>query len=171
MGHDLWINPGRPCPPFFSKFQGCFLFPRVETGGQKSSNPQAWHATHKLFNIDMWGRWCHANYVVLQGLNILSIYGTLVKKATCIVCLTVLPARMIIFKVSCMVSKWVWFWPISSLKDVTHHSSPLTHLVKYGYIKVYTLEIGRPVSFACSKHVCRWLLEANDSKFNSVRCL
>ena len=43
--------------PKFQRF-----LPRVETGGQKKSNPP-WtcHITHTLFSIHIWGRGCHAN--------------------------------------------------------------------------------------------------------------
>ena len=54
-----------PRPP---KFQSCFLLPTVETGGQKKSNPTAWHVTHTL------GTGVSVQSFP-QGLNILSIYG------------------------------------------------------------------------------------------------
>ena len=43
------------------KFQSCCFLPRVETGGQKKSNPTAGHVTHTLFNFDIWGRRCQSN--------------------------------------------------------------------------------------------------------------
>ena len=58
-----YSNAGRlysptPTP---TKFQCCVLLPRVETGGQKKSNPPVWHLTLTLFNIDIGGRGCHAH--------------------------------------------------------------------------------------------------------------
>ena len=59
---DKIFKPWTRLPPTPPKFWSCFLLPRVETGGQKKSNPPTWYVTHALFNIDIWGRRCHANH-------------------------------------------------------------------------------------------------------------
>ena len=73
---DKIFKPWTTLTPQPPNFEVAFFSPRGLDGWTKETNP--WNVTHTLFNIDIWdgtgtGVSCQS---FLQGLNILSIYGT-----------------------------------------------------------------------------------------------